>query len=159
MPYLRTRPARIYLNGDYRGFYTVMELPAQAYVMQVSRFILCSTFATKTATRIERRVRRANRVGGTTDDAAWQNAANTSHSAAAYNKAAWWKVRLEVEEIIIHPDFRLLGIRPGFLRQPKLFNRLVKTFVDFNLAENDIAILKVRMICICPSLISLTLLS
>ena len=54
------------------------------------------------------------------------------------------EVRLGVEEIIVHPDFRLLGIRPGFLRQPKLFNRLVKTFVDFNLAENDIAILKVR---------------
>jgi len=36
LPYLRTRPARLFLNGEYTGFYTLMEAPSQEYVMQRS---------------------------------------------------------------------------------------------------------------------------
>lgn len=36
LPYLRTRPARLFLNGNYTGFYTLMEAPTQGYVMQRS---------------------------------------------------------------------------------------------------------------------------
>lgn len=36
LPYLRCRPARLYMNGEYVGFYTLMEAPAQGYVMQRS---------------------------------------------------------------------------------------------------------------------------
>jgi len=34
LPYHRTRPARLFLNGNYIGFYLVMEAPTQGYVMQ-----------------------------------------------------------------------------------------------------------------------------
>jgi hypothetical protein len=37
LPHLRTRPVRLFLNGEYSGFYTLMESPEQDYVMQVSR--------------------------------------------------------------------------------------------------------------------------
>ena len=36
LPYLRSRPIRLYFNGEYIGFYTMMEAPDQPYVMQVS---------------------------------------------------------------------------------------------------------------------------
>lgn len=36
LPYIRSRPIRLYLNGDYVGFYTMMEAPTQGYVMQRS---------------------------------------------------------------------------------------------------------------------------
>ncbi|EJK45235.1 hypothetical protein THAOC_36156 [Thalassiosira oceanica] len=36
LPYLRSRPVRLYLNGEYVGFYTLMEAPTQGYVMQRS---------------------------------------------------------------------------------------------------------------------------
>lgn len=36
LPYLRTRPARVFVNGEYVGFYTLMEAPTQGYVMQRS---------------------------------------------------------------------------------------------------------------------------
>jgi hypothetical protein len=36
LPYLRTRPVRLFLNGGYVGFYTLMEDPTQEYVMHVS---------------------------------------------------------------------------------------------------------------------------
>ena len=36
LPYLRCRPVRFYLNGEYIGFYTLMEAPTQGYVMQRS---------------------------------------------------------------------------------------------------------------------------
>lgn len=36
LPFLRTRPARLYINDKYIGFYTVMEAPDHGYVMQVS---------------------------------------------------------------------------------------------------------------------------
>jgi len=36
LPYLRTRPVRLFLNGNYIGFYTLMEAPSQGYVMQRS---------------------------------------------------------------------------------------------------------------------------
>jgi len=36
LPYIRTRPIRLYFNGDYIGFYTMMEAPDQPYVMQRS---------------------------------------------------------------------------------------------------------------------------
>jgi len=36
LPYLRTHPVRLFLNGDYIGFYTLMEAPNQGYVMQRS---------------------------------------------------------------------------------------------------------------------------
>jgi len=36
LPYLRSRPVRLYMNGEYVGFYTLMEAPAQGYVMQRS---------------------------------------------------------------------------------------------------------------------------
>jgi len=36
LPYLRTRPVRVFLNGSYAGFYVLMEAPTQAYVMQRS---------------------------------------------------------------------------------------------------------------------------
>lgn len=36
LPYLRCRPVRFYLNGEYVGFYTLMEAPTQGYVMQRS---------------------------------------------------------------------------------------------------------------------------
>lgn len=36
LPYLRTRHVRLYLNGKYIGFYTMMEAPTQGYVMQRS---------------------------------------------------------------------------------------------------------------------------
>jgi hypothetical protein len=38
LPYLRSRPARMYINGEYIGFYTILEAPDQDYVMQVSLF-------------------------------------------------------------------------------------------------------------------------
>jgi hypothetical protein len=38
LPYLRTRPARVFINGVYTGFYTLMEAPTQAYVLQVRFF-------------------------------------------------------------------------------------------------------------------------
>ena len=31
-----THPVRLFLNGEYTGFYTLMEAPSQGYVMQVS---------------------------------------------------------------------------------------------------------------------------
>jgi hypothetical protein len=51
LPYLRTRPVRVFLNGAYTGFYTLMEAPTQAYVMQVSfvsflyAFCVCAMFS------------------------------------------------------------------------------------------------------------------
>lgn len=36
LPFMRTRPVRLYLNDVYTGFYTLMEPPDQAYVMQRS---------------------------------------------------------------------------------------------------------------------------
>jgi hypothetical protein len=36
LPYLRARPVRLYMNGEYVGFYTLMEAPTQGYVMQRS---------------------------------------------------------------------------------------------------------------------------
>ena len=36
LPYLRCRPVRLYMNGEYIGFYTMMEAPVQGYVMQRS---------------------------------------------------------------------------------------------------------------------------
>jgi len=36
LPYARTRPVRLFLNGEYTGFYTLMEAPTQGYVMQRS---------------------------------------------------------------------------------------------------------------------------
>ena len=36
LPYLRCRHVRLFLNGEYVGFYTLMEAPTHAYVMQVS---------------------------------------------------------------------------------------------------------------------------
>ncbi len=36
LPYLRCRPVRLFLNSVYVGFYTLIEAPTQAYVMQVS---------------------------------------------------------------------------------------------------------------------------
>mmetsp|Transcript_8256 Transcript_8256/g.20386 ORF Transcript_8256/g.20386 Transcript_8256/m.20386 type:complete len:786 (-) Transcript_8256:188-2545(-) len=36
LPYLRTRPTRLFLNGQYVGFYTLMEAPTQGYVIQRS---------------------------------------------------------------------------------------------------------------------------
>eukprot|EP00581_Thalassiosira_minuscula_P031820 CAMPEP_0183768422 /NCGR_PEP_ID=MMETSP0739-20130205/16733_1 /TAXON_ID=385413 /ORGANISM="Thalassiosira miniscula, Strain CCMP1093" /LENGTH=874 /DNA_ID=CAMNT_0026007653 /DNA_START=27 /DNA_END=2648 /DNA_ORIENTATION=- len=36
LPYLRSRPARLYMNGEYVGFYTLLEAPVQGYVMQRS---------------------------------------------------------------------------------------------------------------------------
>ncbi|KAL7533139.1 hypothetical protein ACHAXR_005068 [Thalassiosira sp. AJA248-18] len=36
LPYLRSRPVRLFMNGEYVGFYTLMEAPTQAYVMQRS---------------------------------------------------------------------------------------------------------------------------
>jgi len=36
LPYARTRPVRLFLNGSYTGFYTLMEAPTQGYVMQRS---------------------------------------------------------------------------------------------------------------------------
>ena len=35
LPYLRVRPVRLHFNGEYTGFYNMMEAPTQAYVMQV----------------------------------------------------------------------------------------------------------------------------
>lgn len=35
LPYLRCRPALLYINGAFIGFYTLMEAPNQDYVMQV----------------------------------------------------------------------------------------------------------------------------
>lgn len=39
LPYIRSRPIRLYFNGEYIGFYTMMEAPDQPYVMQVSQKI------------------------------------------------------------------------------------------------------------------------
>jgi len=39
LPYARTRPTRLFLNGSYIGFYTLMEAPTQEYVMQVRFFM------------------------------------------------------------------------------------------------------------------------
>ena len=36
LPYLRTRPTRLFLNGQYVGFYTLMEAPTQEYIIQVN---------------------------------------------------------------------------------------------------------------------------
>lgn len=36
LPYLRTRPARVYINGEYIGFYTVMDTPDSGNFMQRS---------------------------------------------------------------------------------------------------------------------------
>jgi len=36
LPYIRTRPAQLFVNGEYVGYYTLMEAPTQAYVMQRS---------------------------------------------------------------------------------------------------------------------------
>jgi len=36
LPYVRSRPARVFINGVYTGFYTLMEAPTQAYVLQRS---------------------------------------------------------------------------------------------------------------------------
>lgn len=36
LPYLRSRPVRLFMNGEYVGFYTLMEAPVQGYVMQRS---------------------------------------------------------------------------------------------------------------------------
>eukprot|EP00985_Skeletonema_marinoi_P002551 scaffold1055_cov146-Skeletonema_marinoi.AAC.1 len=36
LPYLRSRPVRLYMNGEYVGFYTLLEAPTQGYVMQRS---------------------------------------------------------------------------------------------------------------------------
>lgn len=36
LPYLRSRPVRLFMNGEYVGFYTMMEAPDQGYVMQRS---------------------------------------------------------------------------------------------------------------------------
>eukprot|EP00586_Coscinodiscus_wailesii_P017519 CAMPEP_0172498484 /NCGR_PEP_ID=MMETSP1066-20121228/113460_1 /TAXON_ID=671091 /ORGANISM="Coscinodiscus wailesii, Strain CCMP2513" /LENGTH=886 /DNA_ID=CAMNT_0013271771 /DNA_START=53 /DNA_END=2713 /DNA_ORIENTATION=- len=36
LPYLRVRHVRLFFNGDYVGFYALMEAPDQAYVMQRS---------------------------------------------------------------------------------------------------------------------------
>ena len=52
--------------------------------------------------------------------------------------------RLELEEIIVHPEYRLLSVRPGFLRQSRLLYTVMRNVLSFNLAENDIAILKVN---------------
>ena len=32
LPYLRTRTAKLYINGDYTGLYSLMEAPDQDYV-------------------------------------------------------------------------------------------------------------------------------
>lgn len=46
LPYLRTRPVRLFLNGEYTGFYTLMEAPSEGYVMQVSSVV--SVFGAQT---------------------------------------------------------------------------------------------------------------
>jgi len=36
LPYMRVRPVRLFINGQYIGFYTLIEAPTQGYVMQRS---------------------------------------------------------------------------------------------------------------------------
>lgn len=36
LPFLRSRPVRLFMNGEYVGFYTLLEAPVQGYVMQRS---------------------------------------------------------------------------------------------------------------------------
>jgi len=36
LPYARTKPARLFMNGEYVGFYTLMEAPVQGHVLQNS---------------------------------------------------------------------------------------------------------------------------
>jgi hypothetical protein len=45
LPYLRSRPGRLYVNGEYIGFYTILESPEQDYVMQVSLLVGSSVLA------------------------------------------------------------------------------------------------------------------
>ena len=47
LPFLRVRPVRLYINGRFIGFYSMMEAPDQGYVMQVIPYVYSAYLGTK----------------------------------------------------------------------------------------------------------------